>query len=102
MGWKSKFVLLLIVYFAGFATAVYNFAPVPGKDSRISKPSQKSFAVSDAKTDELVKSFNVQMHKCFDWSKEAAVRTGKFMKQKFDERQHSKASKDKTELKTSS
>jgi hypothetical protein len=27
MGWKGKFVFLLIVYFAGFATAVYYLAP---------------------------------------------------------------------------
>ena len=33
MGWKSKFVFLLIVYFAGFATAVYNLAPSDAKGS---------------------------------------------------------------------
>jgi len=27
MGWRSKFIFLLIVYFAGFATAIYYLAP---------------------------------------------------------------------------
>jgi hypothetical protein len=27
MGWRSKFLMLLIVYFAGFATAAYYLAP---------------------------------------------------------------------------
>jgi hypothetical protein len=33
MGWKGKFVFLLIVYFAGFATAVYKIAPSGEKGS---------------------------------------------------------------------
>ncbi|MGD0785409.1 MAG: hypothetical protein ABR969_06325 [Sedimentisphaerales bacterium] len=34
MGWKGKFVFLLIVYFAGFATAVYYLAPQgPGENN---------------------------------------------------------------------
>ncbi len=32
MGWKGKFIFLLIVYFAGFATAVYYLAP-PGENN---------------------------------------------------------------------
>ena len=27
MGWRSKFVFVLIVYFAGFATAIYCLCP---------------------------------------------------------------------------
>jgi len=27
--WRSKFIFLLIVYFAGFATAIYILVPVP-------------------------------------------------------------------------
>lgn len=32
MGWRSKLLFLLIVYFAGFATAIYHLAPSGGKD----------------------------------------------------------------------
>jgi len=32
MGWKSKFLFMLIIYFAGFATAVYYLAP-PGENN---------------------------------------------------------------------
>lgn len=27
MGWRSKFIFLLVIYFAGFATAIYYLAP---------------------------------------------------------------------------
>lgn len=33
MGWKSKFLFLLIVYFSGFATAIYYLAP-PGENQQ--------------------------------------------------------------------
>ena len=32
MGWRSKILLLLIVYFAGFATAIYHLAPAGPND----------------------------------------------------------------------
>ena len=52
MGWKSKFVFLLIVYFAGFATAVYNIAPSGEKGSDTSaytaSSSDKDYAVAFA------------------------------------------------------
>ena len=85
MGWKNKFVFLLVVYFAGFATAVYCLAPVP-EGKAYSGFGQKSFASSALKSDEFAKSFNIQMHKAFAWAKGAAVHTGKVMKQKLDDR----------------
>jgi hypothetical protein len=42
MGWRGKFLFLLIVYFAGFATAVYYLAP-SGRDG-----SQDSFYSTQA------------------------------------------------------
>jgi hypothetical protein len=98
MGWKSKFILLLIVYFAGFATAVYNLAPASetGKEIKSTVPAnqdKKSFAMSDVKTDEFIKTLNEQMHKCMAVGKDAALKAGKFMKQKYDERQQAKNTK---------
>ena len=83
--WRSKFVFLLIVYFAGFATAIYTLAPVA--ENQKFKHSDKSFTYSALKTDEFAQSFNTGMHKCLDFSKDLACRMGKFLKQKLDERQ---------------
>ena len=79
-GWRSKFIFLLIVYFAGFATAIYCLAPVPDGQT-----SGKGFAHSVLKSDEFAQSFNVKMHKCLDYSKDAVQRVSVFLKQKLDE-----------------
>jgi len=84
-GWKSKFIFLLIVYFAGFATAIYCLAPVP--DDQTDQPCEKTFAYSVLKSDEFAKSFNTGMHKCIDFGKDAACRAAGFIKQKLNERQ---------------
>ena len=85
-GWRGKIIFLLIVYFAGFATAIYCLAPVP-EDRACKIHNEKSFVCSAFKSDEFAKSFNTGMHKCVDFGKDAASRAGKFIKQKLDERQ---------------
>ena len=82
-GWRSKFIFLLIVYFAGFATAIYALAPAPqdqggGKTSLLNTDFQvSSFAMS----------FNSGMHKAVGAGKEAAQRAAKLIKRKIDEHQ---------------
>ena len=83
--WRRRFIFLLIVYFAGFATAIYTLAPVPENQARQHR--EKSFAYSAFKSDEFAQSFNVAMHKCVDFGKDAAYRTGRFIKQKYNDRQ---------------
>jgi hypothetical protein len=83
--WRSKLVFLLIVYFAGFATAIYCLAPVP--ENQADKSCEKSFTYSALKSDEFAQSFNAEMHKCIDFTREAAGYVGRFLKQKLDERQ---------------
>lgn len=77
-GWRGKIIFLLIVYFAGFATAIYCLAPVDEHPDR-------GFTHSAIKSDEFAKSFNVKMHKCLDYSKDAARRAGAYLKEKFDD-----------------
>jgi len=84
-GWRIKLIFLLIVYFAGFATAVYCLSPVPENQGVVS--CEKSFSYSMIKSDEFAKSFNSGMHKCFAFAKSAAIRTGELIKQKLAERQ---------------
>jgi len=88
-GWRIKFIFLLIVYFAGFATAIYYVAPAPDKQS--SESCGKELAFSAVKSDEFVKSFNAGMHKCIDFGREAALRISKILKQKIEERQSQKS-----------
>ena len=83
--WRRKLVVLLIVYFAGFATAIYTLAPGPKKQAR--RPGKKNSALAAVKSDEFAKSFNTGMHKCIDFSKDAAWRAGRFIKDKLDERE---------------
>jgi hypothetical protein len=73
MGWRTKFVFLLIVYCAGFATAIYCLAPTP--DGKSQAPLQLAQVSAAVKPQELIKSFNSGMHKCFGFSKEAALET---------------------------
>jgi len=83
-GWRAKFIFLLIVYFAGFATAIYCLAPVP--DSRDIETVESRFVNSALKSDEFAQSFNTGMHKCLDFARDAAWRAGVFLKQKLDDR----------------
>ncbi len=82
---RGKFVFMLIVYFAGFATAIYTLAPVP--ENQASQFRENSVKYSALKSDEFAQSFNSGMHKCLDFSKDFAWRMGKYIKQKFDDRQ---------------
>ncbi len=84
-GWRIKLIFLLIVYFAGFATAIYCIAPVP--ENQTSETRERSFAFSAVKSDEFAKSFNSGMHKCIDFGKDTALRVGKILKEKIEERQ---------------
>ncbi|MHC4158099.1 MAG: hypothetical protein ACYSSO_03380 [Planctomycetota bacterium] len=81
-GWRSKLVFLLVVYFAGFATAVYCLASVP--ENQASQPDEKGFGYSVLKSDEFALSFNTGMHKCVDFVKDIAQQAGSFLNQKTD------------------
>ena len=85
MGWRSKFVFLLIVYCAGFATAVYCLAPAPDTGSRKSR--RKGLAHSALKSDAFAKSVNSGIHKCIDFGKDAARQAAERIREKIDEAQ---------------
>lgn len=83
-GWRSRFIFLLVVYFAGFATAIYCLSPVPENQSF--QPGKTSFAYSALKSDEFAQSFNAGMYKCIDFFKEASQRAGAYLKKEIDNR----------------
>ena len=81
-GWRTKFVFLLIVYFTGFATAIYCLAPARRNNTDLG--SENTFVYSTFKSDQFAQSFNTGMHKCIDFGKHAAWQTGNFIKQKLN------------------
>ena len=83
--WRGKLVFLLIIYFAGFATAIYTLAPVPENQTR--QTHKKSFAYSALKSDEFAQSFNAEIRRYLDFGKDAASRAGRFLKQKYNNMQ---------------
>jgi len=84
-GWRSKFIFLFIIYFAGFATAIYMLAPPPENQAYQSGATDNAHFNFDSQ--EFVKSFNSGMHKCVDFGKEATLRTVKYIKEKVREQQ---------------
>lgn len=76
MGWRGKLIFLLIVYFAGFATAIYYAVPACNADFR-----------EEFSSDELVTPYDSQIHKYRDIATEAAERVKLFVKEKIQERQ---------------
>ncbi|MEN6426002.1 MAG: hypothetical protein ABFE13_11600 [Phycisphaerales bacterium] len=85
MGWRTKFLFLLIVYCAGFATAIYCLAPAPepgeGKSLQLAKlPGSINSQV-------IVSSVNSGIHKCVDLGKEAAAELAKRVQKEINKAQ---------------
>ncbi len=83
-GWRNKLIFLLVVYFPGFATAVYCLAPASQDTGNQSV--EKSFANLTFKSEEFATAFNEGLHKLIDFSKSAALRTADLIKQEYDQR----------------
>ncbi len=83
-GWRNKLIFLLVVYFFGFATAVYCLAPVPQNTGN--RTGEKRFAHSGLKSYEFATAFNEGLHKVIDFSKSAALRTADLIKQEYKQR----------------
>ena len=72
-----------MVYLAGFATAIYTLAPAP--EGKAIEHSDKNSPQSKFNSEEFVENFNTGMHKCLEFGKEAALRTGKLLREKVKE-----------------
>lgn len=82
MGWRSKFVFTLIVYFAGFASAIYCLAPAPESKGRAS--GRRSFRAT-FQSEEFAKSVNSGIHKAVDVGKETALRAAEMIRERIEE-----------------
>jgi len=85
MSWRAKLVFLLIVYGAGFATAVYCLAPAPEPGQNPSL--QLAKLPASINSQDLVKSVNSGIHKCVDLGKEAAADLAKRIQKEINKAQ---------------
>jgi len=85
MGWRVKFVFLLIVYFAGFATAIYCLAPAP--EGEPGQPGVRGLVSGAFKSQEFARSVNSGMHKAIDFSKEAIAEATEMIQKQINEAQ---------------
>ena len=86
MGWRAKIILVLMIFFAGFATAIYCLAPASQSQNSSYNDNEKSLPASMPKSNQFAQSFNIGMHKCLLFLKDATSQAGVFIKEKFDDR----------------
>jgi hypothetical protein len=87
---KIKLIFLLIVYFAGFATAIYIFSPEPAaevsyyENENANRSQEEGTSLNDSgfASNEFAQCINAGLHKCVDFGRAAAWQTFKLIKQK--------------------
>ncbi len=88
MMWRSKLLLALIIYFAGFATAVYYLAPASDKANGGGVRTGGfgfSSQVSESKSEEFGKVAGASMRKFVTFAEEKAVQLGEIIKKELAE-----------------
>ena len=87
MGWKGKILFLLIIYFAGYATAIYS--SMPSGEIQVYQKYERNLeeSASALKSDEFVQTFNAGVHKCLEIARDAGLHAARVIKQKIQERQ---------------
>ena len=75
----------LIVYFAGFATAIYCLAPAPEQNQ--GSPQRKGAFGPSLRSDKIVLSVNSGLHKCVGLGKAAAIQAAQMIQEKVKEAQ---------------
>ena len=92
VGFRTRFFFLLVVYFAGFATAVYVLSPTPeaGDNDAVQAKNLKSALNSGQFTEAI----NTGMHKCMGLGKDIADRAGVLIMETLEELQAKQAGED--------
>ena len=90
--WHSKILLALIIFFLGFATAIY--ALVPGSDNaervRSTTGETETYSQSDEgfTSERFARTFSSEMRKCISFAEEKSAAACEFVKTKMTERQN--------------
>lgn len=80
--WPSKILFVLVIFFAGFATAIYGLAPVDRGDETGSSIESKSFFGSFTKSNEFAVKCGNKLRIIVGLAEEAARRTGRSISDK--------------------
>ena len=88
--WRSKLLKALIIYFAGFASAIYALAPAPDKkaDGKVWQ-SNESSSQAASKSERLALAVNSGMRKCVSFAEEKTVVAREFVKAELARRRSS-------------
>ena len=76
--WRGKLIVALIIFFAGFATAIYFLAPVTettGETAKVTRPRE-----SNSETQQFAIAFNGKMRETLSFAGEKTVELGKVIK----------------------
>ncbi len=82
--WRSKLLFILIVYFAGFATAVYFLAPVD-EEMTASVNSGESYMLRQFDTEQFAQATSVRLHEFFSFAGDKASEVSELIKEKLAE-----------------
>ncbi len=90
--WRSRMLLGLTMYFAGFATAIYALAPAPesaGNSDAVAYHSRIGSELN-SRSEKFAIVFNSQMRKCLSFAEEKVVEVSEVVKAKLIEHQSDK------------
>jgi len=79
-GFRYRMVLLLVAYFAGFATAIYALAPAPAGENETTV--ETTFAGSFLKSDRFALSFNDGMRRYLSMARQASSAAADYIRTK--------------------
>ncbi|HPD48013.1 MAG TPA: hypothetical protein P5279_01635 [Anaerohalosphaeraceae bacterium] len=86
--WRTKLLTALIIYFAGFATAIYYLAPA-GERGKMSERNLKGFdlrgRVSEFRASEFGVTAETNVKKFVSFAEEKAVQLGEYIRAKLAE-----------------
>ena len=82
--WRSKLLFMLIVYFAGFATAVYFIAPVD-EEMKASVNSDESYRQGQFDTEQFAQATSARLHEFFSFAGDKASEVSELIKQRLAE-----------------
>jgi hypothetical protein len=84
LGWRRKIVKFLVIYFAGFATAIYAIVPGSADNQQdVSAAGSNSFIASFLKSDDFAISFREQIDRTFELGKIATCKLGDLLRQEY-------------------
>lgn len=102
MGWNLKLFFIILVYIAGFSTAIYFLAPDPQTTNvRIEQTDDHGFkfesyadknqvdVCSELKKQQFIRIYNLGLHKCVEVGKNGILRLNEYIHEKNEQKEFS-------------